>query len=438
MKSSLVVFAVVFAIAAPVAIQAQCFGSNYVYVVDHNLAPTDQGGIVRVDTATGAQEVITQGNYLGDVFLGVQESPATLLVANGGGTLLRIDLINRTQTVVASGLGHATSQPAVDPCGNIYVPDDGFGNPGGIYRISPVSGISMFAPGRRPFAIVYHPNGYLYFSALQLEDGTPGVGRLDPATGEVTDVLVDARLAGSLAIDLDGNLIVANGGDFDPNDNYLSRLNLQTRELTVLSRAPGLACPRAAWVDRTGRIFVANSAGAPNSGAGLYELGADGNLTAVSVNDQFKNVTAVLGWPPTSASAASLQVAALRSALDTANGTIAQLTTQNQALTAQVATLNGQVSDLNAAIAQLKLDKAALQQQLAAANALIASQQADAAKVTSALGSISQFFASTFNVPSFTLAGSTSGQKVQALCAAIQRLNHGQQQALFLNLGGQK
>lgn len=257
----------------------------------------------------------------------------------------------------------------------------------------------MFAPGRRPFATVFHPNGYIYFSALLFDGTTPGIGRLNPVDGTVDTVKIDPTLAGTLAVDTNGDLIVASGETYATDDNYISRLNVDTHELTVISRGPGLMEPRAVWVDPSGRTFICEAGVGANTGGGVYEMDSNGVLSPFSINGQFANVVGVAGWP---------------------------------------AFPNVNVARLNARVQELEAQVQSLQATLATADSTIHNLQSEATVVTASLRSISQYLAATFNAPQFAIPGVTNAQQVQSLGSAIQALNRGQQQALFLNLGGKK
>jgi len=45
-------------------------------------------------------------------------------------------------------------------------------------------------------------------------------------------------------------------------------------------------------------------------------------------------------------------------------------------------------------------------------------------------------FRTTFNSPEFTIPGANTPAQIEALVSAILKLNHGEQQAIFINLGG--
>lgn len=86
-----------------------------------------------------------------------------------------------------------------------------------------------------------------------------------------------------------------------------------------------------------------------------------------------------------------------------------------------------------------------LQSQLDSASQSISLLQASNTQLQSQLGAVDQqiqalslMFARTFGNPMFTIPGTTADQKAQSLANAIGQLNHGQQQALYKNLGGKK
>ncbi len=170
-------------------------------------------------------------------------------------------------------------------------------------------------------------------------------------------------------------------------------------------------------------------------------------------------------------SATNAQVAALTSQLTTTQSQNATLTAQLNAATAQNATLAAQNTQLannlqaaqaanqtlrtqltqaNAQVAQLTSDlqaSKAANQALQTQNAVLTAQNAQLTSANQTLTAqnnamstqiqaLDQFFATMFNNPTFQLPGSTPQQQLQNLVNAISQLNHGQQQALYKNLGG--
>ena len=86
-----------------------------------------------------------------------------------------------------------------------------------------------------------------------------------------------------------------------------------------------------------------------------------------------------------------------------------------------------------------------LQSALGLANAAIESLSAQNAELTEAANAVTQqnealseLFQEQFNDPAFQLPGDTTQAQIQNLVTAIGQLNHGQQQALYKNLGGKK
>jgi N-acetylneuraminic acid mutarotase len=151
--------------------------------------------------------------------------------------------------------------------------------------------------------------------------------------------------------------------------------------------------------------------------------------------------------------------AMLEQQLAAANAQIAQLQADKTALINQVNTLTAQNTALASQLAQCQSDlttanaaNQALQAQnavLLAANAQLQTEVTTLAAQNNALTAqlnVSQAQINTlganlgaaFNNPGFRIRGGNLSQQLQALSAAIGNLNHGQQQALFFNLGGTK
>lgn len=153
------------------------------------------------------------------------------------------------------------------------------------------------------------------------------------------------------------------------------------------------------------------------------------------------------------------QNAQLTTDLAAANARVSTLTGEKTALQTQVETLSGQNAQLttdlgtarqtiiardatiierDATIAGLRTDLAtanqairSLTQQLTAANTTLAA-------LTAEVASLQQLLRSVFGDPAFVVPGATLQEQISNLIAAINRLNHGQQQALYKNLGGTK
>lgn len=95
-----------------------------------------------------------------------------------------------------------------------------------------------------------------------------------------------------------------------------------------------------------------------------------------------------------------------------------------------------QLAQLQAAFVGAMATVAARDTTIAALQSQVTSLQAQVAALTAQLASLSVNLAQAFNSPTFTIPGSTPQEQVQNLVTAIGKLNHGQQQALYKNLGG--
>jgi MBG domain/Domain of unknown function (DUF4214)/MBG domain (YGX type)/Abnormal spindle-like microcephaly-assoc'd, ASPM-SPD-2-Hydin/Immunoglobulin domain len=278
-------------------------GVHDIFVSDHNLSPSGESGIVRIDRVTGVQSVVTQGGNLGDLFGIAYESPTSVIVVDAGGgngLLVRVDVTTGQQTVLATGLGHAMDV-ALDADKNIYVTDDGFGGPGGVFKITPNGQVSTLSSGGRPGGLVYHPDGYLYFLGLDLGGGQAGIARLDPATGQWTALPAGGPIAGGigLAVDTNGDLLVAEGGTTATTDNRIYRVDRITGAQTTISTASNARDPRAIWVNSAGALFVGDCGDNSTDGiAGVFTLDrVTGVLAPISIGNSFRNLIGITGLP---------------------------------------------------------------------------------------------------------------------------------------------
>lgn len=394
------------ALSAPIRSAAQAATEHVFYVSDHNLLSSDQSAIVRVDKITGTQTIVAQGGFLSgnDLFGVVMESSTTLLAVDSGMAndpkVIRIDVTTGTQSLVARGIAQIgySGSAAIGSDGALYLTDVGWlGAPGGIRRIDPVTGaITLVFNGGRPNTLTAHPDGFLYFVGLTVAGGQPGIARLDVATHAV-EVFVNGGLlalpSSQIAIDLNGDLLVA---DFSTAQCRIVRVSHATREMTLLSAGAGGRNLRGLWVDGVGTIF------AMDVDRVFVVDRATGTLTPLA-SGVFKNAVAIAGTPTSAMVGLETTIRSLQAELTAANGRLAELSQENAALQLQVSTL-----------------------------------QSSAGAVTNALDDLTSFFKVAFKAPSFELPGTTPSAKIQSLTNAIADLNHGQQQALFKNLGGKK
>jgi hypothetical protein len=79
-----------------------------------------------------------------------------------------------------------------------------------------------------------------------------------------------------------------------------------------------------------------------------------------------------------------------------------------------------------------------VQNQLNSANAANAALQQELSHIDTTLSNLGGQFGSLFHNSEYEIPGATPSEQIQNLANAIHRLNYGQQQALFFNLGGRK
>jgi len=118
------------------------------------------------------------------------------------------------------------------------------------------------------------------------------------------------------------------------------------------------------------------------------------------------------------------------------NATIDQLTATNQSLQAQLTAANAQIAQLTTANQTLTTQLSQASAQITTLTAQNAQLTSEASAVAVQLQALTQLLAGAFNDPNFQIPGSTLSQQLQSLVNAINQLNHGQQQALYKNLGG--
>jgi RTX calcium-binding nonapeptide repeat (4 copies) len=185
-----VVCALVLAAAAPAAVAAP----GDIYVADRDAGPGGTGAVIRVDPATGAQQVVASGEGLEDptgiaVDLFAFPGHDTLLVADpeafgGGGAVFRVDAATGLTQVISSG------GRFVDPIGvtgfllvadaNADPPNPQVGD-GDLISVDPRSGAQRsVAPGVSlspdadlvdPSSIAHAPSGSLYVADPEASGG---------------------------------------------------------------------------------------------------------------------------------------------------------------------------------------------------------------------------------------------------------------------------
>ncbi len=185
-----------------------------ILVVEMGLLGED-GRVIRVDSTTGAQSVLSSGGYLinpkriavgPDGYAYVTNDNAAV-VGSQGASIIRIDPTSGAQTVVASG-GYLTDPGgiAIDANGIIFTTDSVPGEGPVMVRIDPGDGSQTVVPASG-YDIAFGWQGDLYATTGNL--GT-AINRFDPVTWSATAVTSsDGNYFGALAVEKNGNLLAA-------------------------------------------------------------------------------------------------------------------------------------------------------------------------------------------------------------------------------------
>ena len=243
--------------------------NNNVFVSD-----TVARAIIRIDSATGLQTVVADGDKLGIPFGIAVDSRGDILVANGQ-SILRLKAPAGQPTVVSArgrfgGSGGSPLVVAVAGNGDLIVANVGVASE--IVRVNPRNGFqSLLSKGgylKQPAGIAINGND-IYVTDVATPDGNFGIGaviRVDMFTGAQTLVSYGEYLVGpvGIAVDNNGQLVVGdpytiNTASPDLYDGGIIRINPATGEQTLLARGQGdyvnprgIAIVRAAQSGRRG------------------------------------------------------------------------------------------------------------------------------------------------------------------------------------------
>jgi predicted nucleic acid-binding Zn-ribbon protein len=321
-----------------------------------------------------------------------------------------------------------------------------------VYGTNTTSLLSGSVPSYTPgnFGSYEYNAGTYYSGSVTLLESISGNNSQEIAQLQAQLAAAQAQVAA-----LQAQLAVAN------QDNSNLSVELNTANANVAGLTAQLSAAQAQVSSLQGEVSTLTS-----DKAALQGQVASLNGTVSGLNTQLTQKTQEIGSLQASIAGLTADKAALQASLATsqsslgsANAANSALTATNAALTAQIANLQAQIAALIAQRDALQLQVASLQASLAAANAQIASltaalaaaqasnatltanlaAQTSSSTATSAqLTSLSNALGSAFGDSTFTISGATAAQQLQALNAAINSLNHGQQQALYKNLGGTK
>ncbi len=283
------------------------FGSaraDYLFVADQTAA-----SIIRVDTATGAQAVVSSGGYLVNPS-GIAFAPdGSLLVANRyARDIVRVNLATGAQSIVSSGgLFADPYNVAVAKDGSIYVADtDAFGGPGGpggIIKVNPITGAQTAVASEgyfeKVFGIALDASGNIVVGdrGYQAVGADGRIIEVNAATGQQTLLASGGMLANPdhLAIASNSDILVA---DHDAFDNGVTaggiiRVNpLTGAETAVSSGGYFHGGPSGIAIGPNGSLYISSS-----NGAYIISVDQNGNQTLVSAGGDLVDPQAMVFAP---------------------------------------------------------------------------------------------------------------------------------------------
>src|SRR5262245_41609300 len=269
------------------------------------------GGIIRVDSTTGARTTVSENSSPsgGPAFvdpLGVVIAPnGDLLVADqnaftgAGGGVIRVNPSTGQRTTVSENASPAGGPAFVDPFaltlaanGDILVSDqNAFGGGGGVIRVDPATGVRTTvtenaAPSGAPFfdapfGITTEANG----SIVVADSTLAALVRVDPVTGTRTVLSDNSTPVGTPAFDDPYGIVRAASGDIVVGDGFafngtagLIRANPVTGARTTITPntapagGPALVAPTGVALGSNGDIFVADPSAFADQGGGVIRV----------------------------------------------------------------------------------------------------------------------------------------------------------------------
>ena len=343
--------ALVLLVALPTSATAVVLKPGDVVATDLDAFGGGEGGVIRIDPATGQQTAISNNQIsTANLFLNpiglVFDSRGRILVVeldgvdgSGDGGVVRVNPASGQQSAVSSNVISSTDlfeEPTgigLDALGRILVADlesQGVGDTGALIRIDPatgqqtalsnnlISGPNLFADPSDP--IVDSAGRVLLTDREGMGVGNNGaVLRVDPVSGQqvsVSDENINAGtdlFDGPLGIGLDpaGRILVADGDSQGVGGNgAVIRVDPVSGQQTAISNdiintgTDLFSTPTDVDVDASGRILVseADTQAAPFSGAVIRVDPVSGQQTALSTNaisgpDLFSEPSGVAVFP---------------------------------------------------------------------------------------------------------------------------------------------
>lgn len=291
-----------------------------------------EGGVFRVDPATGTRSVLSHNMHPagGPSFMeptGISlDSSGHLLVTDpaafddlGGGVIVLDPVTGQRTTLSANGQPVGVPnfvEPeglTIDTGGDLLVADqDAFGGGGGVIRVDRQTGErSVVSSNQHPFggpqfsdpsSVRLDENGDLIVADWAGFGGAGQILRVDIATGARTVISANDAPAGSpefvdpvgAGLGADGRLIVSDFSAFADHSGGILRVDPVTGARTTLSSnaeqdGPDLVDPIGFWPDANGDLIVADPAyfGLPGSGGSIIRVDGDtGARTSVSNNTE--------------------------------------------------------------------------------------------------------------------------------------------------------
>ena len=217
-------------------------------------APAVPVRVIRIDPASGAQEVISSGGQLlAPAAISVERANTILIAgieASGRGSVVRVDPAGGSQTVLSTPYAGLSGLTIRASDGSIFVTDP---KDRAVYRVNPTSGartaVGIGPALLFPQAIAAAPDGLLYIADF---GSTWRTVRINPANGNASPLSPSFQLAAGLAAS-PGALWVA-----DSVGRSLTRVDLNTAAQSVLSSGNELLFPYALAVGPGDQLLVAD------------------------------------------------------------------------------------------------------------------------------------------------------------------------------------
>ena len=298
-----------------------------ILVADYDAFADSGGGVIRVSPTTGARTTVSANGMppgepaFANPFGIAVEADGEILVADpdvfdGGGAVFRVDPATGARTTVsANGIpagGPSFNNPrgvTVEADGDILVAD-GTGLDGAVIRVDPTTGArtTVSANGSPtggpsfvdPVGLAIEVDGdILVADGAAFAGSGGGVIRVDPITGTRTTVSANGSPAGGpmftdpsgVAVEAGGGILVADWSAFPGFGGGVIRVDPVTGARTTVSAngspatGPSFADPFTLALEADGDILVADANAFPDLGGGVIRVDpTTGVRTAVSQN----------------------------------------------------------------------------------------------------------------------------------------------------------